>query len=513
MVPAEGDARAGEEPPTAAGTGAPAAGVEAGADDPPPSASQQRQVARGTPPAEEAPPSSEAPSQGDGRPSTFSALPFAPVERRGTSREAFERRLTREILISERLRVQILAAIPGLALILFMAATASNAELVDRALSGKMDRLRVGLLLGAFTAYELVALWYVEKLITTGREPPVLRRYLNALVEVSLPSCVILYYMAFTDTDPVAALLLPAPFFYFVFILLSTLRLDFLLCFFTGLVAALQYLAISLVVIAWGRWSVEHTVFASAPHHIAKASVLLASGIAAGFVARRLRRAFINTLRSLEERREILDLFGQHVSPEVVDQLVARREEARSQVREVCVMFLDVRGFTAFSEKRTPEEVVGYLNALFEVAVEKVNARHGIVNKFLGDGFMAVFGAPLSDGQDCKHAVEAALEILARVEELVAAGRLPATRLGIALHAGEAVVGNVGSTMRKEYTVIGDVVNVASRVEALNKELGSQLLITDRVWELSGKEVAGATAQPPLHVRGREEPVRIWRLA
>ena len=126
---------------------------------------------------------------------------------------------------------------------------------------------------------------------------------------------------------------------------------------------------------------------------------------------------------------------------------------------------------------------------------------------------MAVFGAPLSDGHDCKHAVEAALEILARVEELAAAGRLPATRLGIALHAGGAVVGNVGSSMRKEYTVIGDVVNVASRLEAANKDLGSQLLVTDRVWELSGKAIAGATLQPPLHVRGREESLQIWRLA
>lgn len=494
MVPAEPEVRAGE-------------------DEPPISSAQPRPVQRDEGPRSEAPRSEAPPSGFEGRPSALSALPFAPVERRATSRDAFERRLGREILISERLRVQILAAIPGLALILFLAATASNPELVDRALSGKMDRLRVGLLLGAFTAYELIALWYVEKLIATGRESTVLRRYLNALVEVSLPTGVVLYYMTFTDTDPVAALLLPATFLYFVFILLSTLRLDFTLCFFTGLVAAVEYLLLSLTTIAWGRWSVEYVAFASAPHHLAKAAVLLSSGIAAGFVARRLRKAFISALRSVEQRREILDLFGQHVSPEVVDQLVARREEARSQTREVCVMFLDVRGFTAFSEKRTPDEVVGYLNALFEVAVEKVNAHHGIVNKFLGDGFMAVFGAPLSDGQDCRHAVQAALEILTHVEQLVAAGRLPETRLGIALHAGEATVGNVGSSMRKEYTVIGDVVNVASRVEALNKELGSQLLITDRVWELSGKEVEGATRQPPLHVRGRQEAVQIWRLA
>src|SRR5262245_13357297 len=350
------------------------------------------------------------------RPSTLSLLParLTEADRDKASHEAFERRLAREILISERLRVQILAAIPGLALILFLAATASNPELVDKAFQGQMDRLRVGLLLGSFAAYELVALWSVEKLIATDREPPRIRRYLNALVEVSLPTCVLLYYMAFTDTDSVAALLLPATFIYFVFILLSTLRLDFLLCLFTGAVAAVEYLVMSLVVIEYGRWSVEHAVFSSVPHHLGKAAVLLVSGIAAGFVARRLRRAFVNTLKSMEERRNILDLFGQHVSQAVVDQLMARKADAKSEVREVCVMFLDVRNFTAFSEKRSPEEVVDYLNSLFAFMIETVNAHHGIVNKFLGDGFMAVFGAPLSDGADCRHAVNAALEILER---------------------------------------------------------------------------------------------------
>lgn len=425
-------------------------------------------------------------------------------------RDAFEQRLAREILISERLRVQLLAAIPGIALILFLAVTASYPEEVDRALHSKMDRLRVGLLLGGFATYELVALQGVERLIKSGKESTALRRYVNALVEASLPTLVILYYM--TVVSPVEALLLPPVFIYFLFILLSTLRLDFTLCIFTGLVAAVEYACLALAARVGAGEHPGDATLSSLPHHLGKAMMFFVSGVAAGFVARRLRRGFVNTLESIEERNHVVNLFGQHVSSAVVDDLLARKASARSEVREVCVMFLDIRNFTAFSEKRTPEEVVAYLNSVFEFMIESVNTHRGIVNKFLGDGFMAVFGAPLHDPDYCRHAVEAGLEIVARIDELVAEGAIPPTRVGIGLHAGGAVVGNVGSTMRKEYTVIGDVVNVASRVEALNKELGSQLLVTERVWNASGQPV-DAVPQPPITVRGREEAVQIFQLA
>jgi adenylate cyclase len=134
------------------------------------------------------------------------------------------------------------------------------------------------------------------------------------------------------------------------------------------------------------------------------------------------------------------------------------------------------------------------------------------VNKFLGDGFMAVFGAPLPDPDYCRHAVEAGLEILAKLDERVAEEAIPPTRIGIALHAGAAVVGNVGSTMRKEYTVIGDVVNVASRLETLNKDFGSRMLVTERVWSEAGRP-EDAVPRPAITVRGREEPVQIFQLA
>ncbi|EYF03742.1 Adenylate cyclase [Chondromyces apiculatus DSM 436] len=424
-------------------------------------------------------------------------------------RDAFERGLTREILISERLRVTILAAIPGIALILFLAATTQYPEQVEWALQGEMDRLRVGMLLGGFATYELIALQGVERLLRSGRERSRLRRYLNALVEVSLPTLAIIYYM--TVVSPVEALLLPPVFIYFVFILLSTLGLDFKLCLFTGFVAAVEYALLALGALDGVMGGGTQAPLSSMAHHLVKAAILFVSGVAAGFVARRLRSGFVNTLESLEERNRVVNLFGQHVSAAVVDDLLARKAGAQSEVREVCVMFVDIRNFTSFAEQRSPEAVVAYLNSVFELMIESVNEHRGIVNKFLGDGFMAVFGAPLSDPDYCKNAVDAGLSIVAKIEAKVASGEIAPTRVGIALHAGEAVVGNVGSTMRKEYTVIGDVVNVASRVETLNKELGSQMLVTERVWEASGRPIADAT--PPMSVRGRREPLRLYQLA
>jgi adenylate cyclase len=312
--------------------------------------------------------------------------------------------------------------------------------------------------------------------------------------------------------EPVDALYLPPVWTYFVFILLSTLRLDFALSFFTGIVAALEYGILVLFALTAPSTRSADLVLTSVSLHVGKAIILLVSGGAAGFVGRQLRKSFVNALRSVEDRNRIVGVFGQHVSPAVVDALIAARADTKSEVKHVCVMFLDVRNFTAFSESKTPEEVVAYLNALFERVVESIDGHRGIVNKFLGDGCMAIFGAPLAEKNPCKDAIDAALEIVEHIDADVAAGRMPPTRLGIGLHAGSVVLGNVGSPRRKEYTIIGDVVNLASRVEGLNKELGTRVLVTEEVWKAGG-DGRTATEKPPLTVRGRKAPVRIYELA
>jgi adenylate cyclase len=200
-----------------------------------------------------------------------------------------------------------------------------------------------------------------------------------------------------------------------------------------------------------------------------RAGLLFIGGLAAGLVSQRIRTTLIETLGEVQERERVVALFGQHVSPAVVNQLLSQPTGEHSELRQVCVMVLDIRNFTTFSEARPADEVVRYLNTLWNFMVHTVNEHHGIVNKFLGDGFLAVFGAPLSSGNDCTNAIAAAERIMTELDDLAAAGGLPPTQIGIALHAGQAIVGNVGSAERKEYTVIGDVVNVAFRIEALTR--------------------------------------------
>jgi adenylate cyclase len=290
------------------------------------------------------------------------------------------------------------------------------------------------------------------------------------------------------------------------------LRLDFILPVFTGLVAAAGYLGLAIGLLPLSTQAVEPLL--SPYFHLSKAMVMLLCGVVAGLVAMRLRTKFARAAEEAFARERVTNLFGQHVSPEVVDRLLERPTEFGGETREICVMFLDIRNFTAQARTRSPAEVVDFLNGAFAFMIEAIDRHRGIINKFLGDGFMAVFGAPLEDGDAARHAVSAAREILVEIDRRgLADGPWP-LRIGIGLHAGPAVTGTIGSPRRKEFTAIGDTVNLASRLEQLNKELGTRLLVSDSVMAaLPPGEAAPATPVPAIMVKGYAEPVRVWQLA
>ncbi len=220
----------------------------------------------------------------------------------------------------------------------------------------------------------------------------------------------------------------------------------------------------------------------------------------------------IEGARIARDRDRVLQIFGQHVSPAIVNELLRDGSDVPSRRLPVCVMFLDIRGFTRFSERHPAEEVVAYLNTLFELTIGIVNRHGGIVRQLLGDGFMAMFGAPMSRGDDVRNAAEASLEIVTELDRRSKSGEFPPTRVGIGLHAGVVVAGTVGASERKEYQITGDVVNLAARIEQMNKEFGSQVLVSEAVSRALPDDIP-CKPLGEVAVRGRDKPVTIFRLA
>jgi adenylate cyclase len=174
-------------------------------------------------------------------------------------------------------------------------------------------------------------------------------------------------------------------------------------------------------------------------------------------------------------------------------------------------MFLDIREFSRFAAGRPPGEVMHYLNTLFSGMIPVIHEHRGIINKFLGDGFMAVFGAPLDDQDHCRNAVAAARSILLKVEEMNSSRQITPTRVGIGLHLGVAVTGNVGGGDRMEYTVIGEVVNLAARIEQATKTWQAQLLVSGEVMDALGEEAGEDLGL--VELKGHDQAIRLFKLA
>jgi len=224
-------------------------------------------------------------------------------------------------------------------------------------------------------------------------------------------------------------------------------------------------------------------------------------------------RSACETIMQLRERRRLRGAFSGYVSPPVMEEILAGQlhPDLGGVNKFVCVMFSDIRGYTTRSEGMTPEAVIGFLNRYFEQVVQLIHARGGSVVSFMGDGIMAVFGAPKPLENPCAEAFTAARAMLDHVRQFNADARAtgePPLEIGIGLHAGIAVVGHVGSTLRHDYTVIGDVTNVASRLEGLTKEAAYRLVCSKIVAE-NLPDAQLLTRLGPMAIKGHT-PVEVY---
>lgn len=225
-----------------------------------------------------------------------------------------------------------------------------------------------------------------------------------------------------------------------------------------------------------------------------------------------LARSFNSMLHGLRERERLRGTLGRYVSGDVAERILSERDDLAlaGELRQVTVLFLDVRGFTALAERLPPAALVALLNEYLALVVERVQARGGSVNKFIGDAAMCIWGAPRPAPEPELQAVRAALEIQAAAAALSArreAQGLVTVGLGIGINAGEVVAGNLGAAARLEYTVIGDAVNLAQRLESHAR--AGEVLVSEPVQEKVAHAVE-LEAREAVRLKGKERPVPLW---
>ena len=227
-----------------------------------------------------------------------------------------------------------------------------------------------------------------------------------------------------------------------------------------------------------------------------------------------LGEALNEMAKGLQDRDRIKEIFGRYVTTQVSAELLDKQITLGGERRRLTMLFSDIRNFTSMSEAMTPEQIITFLNDYFSEMVDAVFEQHGILDKFIGDGMLAVFGS-LDDTQAHeRRAVLAGLRmkaLLAKINgERAMVGQLPIA-IGIGIHTDDVIVGNIGSRKRLEYTVIGDGVNTCSRVEGLNKEFGTTILITDSTWE-AVRDHFECRAMPEAPLKGKTKVPRVFEV-
>ncbi len=324
--------------------------------------------------------------------------------------------------------------------------------------------------------------------------------YINTGLQMTMLSIFLITNVR--DQGPTYAFSTAIPMLYCLVISITAFRLSPALSFYAGVVAAVEVVFIYAVFMRplLTQEYVDNHPTISWPSMIARVIVLLAIGVACSLSANSLRRQIVSQARDQDRIQFLERTFGRFVAPEVAREILKDESWMNPAERDAVVMFADLKGFTKYSAGRSPQEVAGLLNECWEIAATIVERHGGFINKYLGDGFLAVFGVPV----ELKHAESAAaftaLDLQAELDPVLKPHGLS---LCIGLHSGPMIAGGIGSESRCEFTVIGSTVNLASRIEGLNRILETCCLASEPVaekiagqWNLKqhgGQSVKGIT--------------------
>jgi adenylate cyclase len=217
-----------------------------------------------------------------------------------------------------------------------------------------------------------------------------------------------------------------------------------------------------------------------------------------------------------KSRKWITSVFGKYVSPVVIDNLIKNPDliNLGGEKRNITIFFSDIRGFTSISERLEPEDLVHLLNEYLTEMTSIIIKNQGLVDKYMGDAIMAFWGAPLDQPDHARIACSSSLEMVEKLKDLQKKWKnegIPLLNIGIGLNSGNAIVGNMGSSTRFDYTAMGDNVNLASRMEGLNKFYGTSIIITEKTYKIV-KDVFEIRKLDAVRVKGKKKPILIYEL-
>jgi adenylate cyclase len=410
----------------------------------------------------------------------------------------FKQQLERQLLYSERRRVIILIYIFSFGILYRVMELFFSDQVIQ---TGLNEITMLWIFPFSILSFEIFSLLVINSRLKSAKAGiPYVRQFFNAVIEVTLPSVIILFVSSRVPSYDFSQS--AGVYIYFIFIILSTLRLNFFISLCIGFLSAIFYLLLAF--------------FREAPfigEDVVKAVVIFLSGLAAGLVARQIRKAIDVSLKETEKRNRVIGLFGQQISKEIAEKMLEADGKIESKRMNVAVMFIDIRDFTKFVAGKNPEEIVQYQNAFFDIVINVVVKHCGIVNQFLGDGCMVTFGAPVEMNNPSMNAVDASIQILHELNDAIRAGSISSTRIGIGIHTGDVVTGNIGTATRQQYSITGNVVIMAARIEQLNKKFNSQVLISEEVADKIRHRYSPVVSLGEENLKGFEPSCKIYKVA
>jgi adenylate cyclase len=386
-----------------------------------------------------------------------------------------------------------LLALGILALVFDVVGTAEHGAPMMVPLTGLMAVTLVTLLLAAFNLLRPWVLW----LFTT-------------LDVAMLSRCLIM--VADANGEPLQmALQSPVALLIFVFLATAALRHRPLLVLYTGGSFAVGWAGVWL----WEYLRAGSWVPGAFTTDMASLTVVMITSFALFVTVHRARRALTTAIAETQLREKL----SRYFSAPIVDDIARTGSVARTfQLRKVAILFADLRDFTALAEQMTADQVAHFLNDYRRRIADPIARHEGVIDKFIGDGVMAIFGVPEASANDARNAVRSGLELVSAIEtwrrERLAQG-LTAVEVGIGIHYGDVIAGALGDEQRLEYSVVGDAVNTASRIERLTSDLGAQLLVSAEVLAAAPGLEQELQVEPPFtqRLRGRSQPIQLYRLS